>query len=196
MPSVPTTALLDFLHLLGALKHLPRTGWRLHGIRESESVADHAFRVAVAAMLLADALNERGYALDTGRALRLALLHEIPEALLGDIPSPALEHLSEEIKARAELSATKALLLPLNGLGERYLAFWREFESGQSLESQVVRLADKLEMLLQAWEYERAGAKGLDAFWKNAEGLSNLEFFSFAEELFATLSRRRSSPKE
>lgn len=196
MPNVSATALLDFLHLLEALKHLPRTGWRLRGIREGESVADHAFRMAVTAMLLADALNECGYALNVERVLRLALLHEIPEALLGDIPFPALEHLSEETKVRAESSATETLLSPLNGLGENYLALWREFRDGQSLESQVVRLADKLEMLLQAREYERTGARGLDAFWKNTESLSDFEFFPFVKELFETLRQRRSSPKE
>jgi len=189
--SLPSaTALLDILDSLETLKNLPRAGWRLRGIRNGESVADHVFRAAFTAMLLADALNEQGYTLDTERVLRLALLHEIGEALIGDIPSVALPYLSEETKARAESRATEHLLAPLNALGERYLSLWREYESRESLESRVVRLADKIEMLLQAWEYERAGCRGLDSFWTNVWNTHDFDAFPFAKELLADLRKR------
>lgn len=188
---VPTAAaLLDLLHSLETLKNLPRAGWRLRGIRDGESVADHAFRTAFAAMLLADALNERGYALDTERVVRLALLHELAETCIGDIPYPALKHLPENAKTRAESDATVFLLSPLNAVGERYIALWREFESRESPESRVVRIADKLEMLLQAWEYERAGARGLDAFWTNAGNTCDFDAFPLVNELLADLRER------
>lgn len=184
------TSLVDLLHSLETLKNLPRTGWRLRGIRDGESVADHAFRTAFAAMLLADALNERGYALDTERVMRMALLHEVAESCIGDIPYPALKHLSEETKAHAESDAAAFLLSPLNAVGERYIALWREFENRESPESRVVRVADKIEMLLQAWEYERAGARGLDAFWSNAWNTQDFDAFPLMQELLEDLRTR------
>ena len=37
---------LPFLHLIQALKHLPRTGW-LRTVENPESVASHSFRLAL-----------------------------------------------------------------------------------------------------------------------------------------------------
>jgi 5'-deoxynucleotidase YfbR-like HD superfamily hydrolase len=42
---------LSFLHAIGELKHLARTGW-LRNIPNPESVAAHSFRVAIMAMLV------------------------------------------------------------------------------------------------------------------------------------------------
>ncbi len=64
--------------LAGILKHLPRACWLAAGIKEPESVADHVFRTAIIADLLA---QEEGA--DPEEEVVLAVLHHIPEAIVG-----------------------------------------------------------------------------------------------------------------
>jgi len=188
--AVEASSLIDFLDTLETLKNLPRTGWRLRGIRDGESIADHCHRTTTAAMILADALVERGATLDVERVMRIAILHEVAEARVGDIPYPAQRYLPENAKDEAEAAAARDLLEPLGALGDRYYDLWDEFEQRATPESLVVRVADKLEMLVQAWEYERAGASDLDNFWKNAWNTRDFDAFPLAGELIDELRRR------
>jgi putative hydrolases of HD superfamily len=187
---VDASSLIDFLDALETLKNLPRTGWRMRGIRDCESIADHCHRTTTTAMVLADALVERGVTLDVERVMRIAILHEIAESRVGDMPFPAFAYLPDGAKAEAESSAARDLLAPLGELGDRYYSVWDEFEQRETLESRVVRVADKLEMLVQAWEYERAGATNLDNFWQNVWNVRDFDAFPLAGELMDELRRR------
>ena len=80
--------ILDTLITLDPMMDLPRTGWRLRGITPCESIADHSYFVAVTVMLMVDALRAEGVEVDGERALRLALVHDAPEAKTGDVPMP------------------------------------------------------------------------------------------------------------
>ena len=73
------------------LKRLPRTGWLLRGVPDAESIADHSFGTAFVVLALADVLNASGTLpapLDAGKALAIAVLHDLPEARLTDLPGP------------------------------------------------------------------------------------------------------------
>ncbi len=48
-----TDGLIDFIAEAGKLKRIPRTGWVESGVPDPESVADHSFRVALIALVLA-----------------------------------------------------------------------------------------------------------------------------------------------
>lgn len=80
--------ILDTLVGLDPMAELPRTGWLLRGIRPCESIADHSYAVALTVMLLVDALRDEGVDVDGERALRMALVHDTPEAKTGDILMP------------------------------------------------------------------------------------------------------------
>src|SRR5262245_57028480 len=79
--------LARFLHRAGRLKATPRTGWIDRGVPvgEAESVADHSFRVALLAWLAAHLAAADDPALDVDRVLALALIHDLAEALTGDL---------------------------------------------------------------------------------------------------------------
>ena len=65
------------------LKRLPRTGWLFRGVPAAESIADHSFGTAFVVLALADVLNASGTLptpLDAGKALAIAVLHDLPEA--------------------------------------------------------------------------------------------------------------------
>ena len=170
---------------LAALKRLPRTGWLQRGVAPAESVADHTFGVALLALLLGDAAP----GVDRGRLLALALLHDLAEALLGDIPAAARRHLGAAAKHGAERGAMAEILDGLPGRDE-HLALWEEYAAGQSREARLVKGLDRLEMLAQALAYERAGSRALAEFWQGAdEGWD--EEFPALREIVRYLAGRR-----
>ena len=68
MKSVPTAAtVIDTLTFLDRLACLPRTGWLLRGVTDVESIAEHAYGVAVVAGALVDDLRARGVSVDGER---------------------------------------------------------------------------------------------------------------------------------
>jgi putative hydrolase of HD superfamily len=157
-------ALLRFFHLAGRLKDTPRAGWALRGIASPESVAEHSYRVALMALVLAPGA---GAPLDVSRCVALALVHDLAEALVGDITP--YDGVSGDEKRRREEEAMRHLA-ELAG-DDRLLALWREYDAAESAEARFVKELDKLETVVQAAEYEQRGdapAEALDEFWENA----------------------------
>lgn len=163
----------------GTLKRIPRMGWRMRGIIPCESVADHSFRVVYIAMLLADALAATGVKVDASRAIRLAIVHELPEALLTDLAKDPVDLLGKKAKFAAEAAAMERITAGL-AAGAAYRAQWHEFEEEKTLEAKIVRMADRLDMMVQARDYGKVGWGNLDDFWNNANNFSDLGVPLFA----------------
>jgi len=187
-------ALLGLLLETASLKRVPRAGWFQRGVAHVESVAEHSFGTAFVAMALADLVNsetdrapDRG-ALDLEKVLAMALLHDLAEVRLTDLPVSAVKLFPEEAKSRAEARAISDLLEPLPGAA-RWQALWQEFEDRASPEGRLVRDADKLEMMVQCLRYEQAGSRGLDEYWASMDGRA--WHYSVAGELYARLRAMR-----
>lgn len=181
-------ALLALYSQVATLKLLPRTGWLQRGVAAAESVAEHTFGVAALALLVGDAID----GLDRAKLLTLALLHDMAEALLSDLPASARRLIGAEHKHQAERRAMEELFA--RGLGfKHYAELWAEYTSGASAEARLIKELDRIEMLTQALAYERAGNRGLGEFWRGAdEGWSD-EFplvRAMAEQLVALHHRR------
>lgn len=144
--------LIDFIAAAGKLKKLSRTGWLECGVPDSESVADHSFRVALISLVLADMKG-----LDALRAVRMALLHDLAEAETGDL-TPTQKHTDPWGFKHAEDAAMERLLekLPRDIQGT-FRSAWREFSGTLTDEARLVMDADKLEMVIQASEYQKEG---------------------------------------
>jgi len=155
--------LIKFLEITGVLKRTPRAGWVDVGVYQPESVADHTFRTGFLCMLYADM-----EALDPLKLLRMALLHDLPEAVIGDLTP---QQKTEETKEKEETAISHILRLLPKKQRERYLAVWDEYQEGKTREAKAVRQLEKIEMALQAKEYEKLGSAGksLDRFIKSAE---------------------------
>jgi len=124
-----------------ALKNISRTGWMQHGLRIAESVAEHSFESALLALDLASAAG-----MNAERAAVLALVHDVPEAIMGDMPkwsSERVRRIDEE--AMGEIKSDK--------IGELF----REFEEGRSNEAKIARLCDLLATNIQARRYMKQG---------------------------------------
>ena len=156
------SGLLRFLRDVGRLKKTPRTGWIEAGIARPESVADHSFRTAVMSMVLADM-----HGLDAEKAMRMALLHDLPESITGDL-TPRQKASRGAALRREEEEAVDEMLSNLPGsLSEKYRSIWAEYREGLSPEARAVIESDRTEMLIQVLEYEDDGADAsrLRHFW-------------------------------
>jgi len=178
--------LLEMILECNELKAIPRMGWRVRGVRNGESVAEHSYAVALLAMLLADRMDIE---INREKLLKIALLHDLPEHMLGDIHAPAGSILGEDVKESAELRILTGLFRGIEN-GREYVTLWREFADRSSVEGRLVRAVDKLEMFTQAYLYECAGNRMLDDFW-GWDG--NVRDFDFEEvqELYDELVRLR-----
>ncbi len=146
------------------LKDVARAGWLRVGVGAPESVAAHAWGVA----WLVLALCPPG--VDRGRALAIAVLHDLAEVRVGDL-TPHDPVPREEKRAR-EAAAMEDLLRPLPNAAE-LLALWDEYESGSTPEGRLVKACDRLDMALQARRY--AEGEGADPRGFLASALAGLE---------------------
>lgn len=182
--STRAEALLQTLIALDPLADLPRTGWLLRGVRPCESIAEHSYGVALVTLLLVEALRAEGQAVDGEKALRLALLHDAPEAATGDLPlprkSPALKAALAEQEAAFVAETLPAALA----------ADWAEGEARQSLEARLVKVADRIHLLTKALIYARQGRGQLDEFWAREDSFGD-EGLAVAREVFAALRAAR-----
>ncbi|HVS03377.1 MAG TPA: HD domain-containing protein [Thermoanaerobaculia bacterium] len=164
---------------------MPRSGWMLRGVPDPESVSEHNFHLQV----LVWALGPEVPGLDVLRALELALIHDLAEVRVGDLPRTAARYLPAGAKHRAEGEALGELLAPL---GPRVDALYEEYRAGASRESRFVGACDKLQLMLKAAHYERWGAAGLVEFWEHPDNFPDEEFAP-VRRVFEELRARRDS---
>ncbi|HLH71944.1 MAG TPA: HD domain-containing protein [Chloroflexota bacterium] len=157
---VPFQTLMPILEAAGALKNLRRSGWRRVGLPNGESVADHSYRLSIMATLIAPRLG-----LNAEKAVRLALFHDLPEARAGDV-TPA-EGVSPNVKHAREAVALSEIVANAPN-GSVIYDWWREYVCQATPEARLIHQLDKLEMALQALEYEREEGVDLEEFWQSA----------------------------
>ncbi|XP_004542066.2 5'-deoxynucleotidase HDDC2 [Maylandia zebra] len=157
--------MLQFMKLIGQLKRVPRTGWVYRNVKKPESVSDHMYRMAMMSLTITDPTVDRD------RCIKLALVHDMAECIVGDI-APS-DNISKAEKHRREEEAMKQLtsLLP-EALRQEIYTLWEEYETQSSAEARLVKQFDQLEMILQAHEYEELeGTPGrLQEFFDSTAG--------------------------
>lgn len=178
-----------FLTLLlhgNQLKRTARTGWGQRGVAAPENVAAHSYGVVFAALLLAESVAEP---LDLAAVLAMAALHDLPEGLTTDIPTPAWRFLPDGAKAAAELQAMEQIVDGAPS-ASRLMAWWEQLRKNETPEARLVHDADKLDTYLQAYVYERqTGNRQLVEFWARPHRF----YYSQAQALYDLLGELRSS---
>jgi len=140
--------LLEVLRNAERLKTVTRSAFTSTG--EVESVAEHTWRLALMATMLAPQFPE----VDGARLVRMCLIHDLGEAIGGDVPAPeqARRRASgvEEGKATAERRDLLTLLQPLpQALRDEITGLWDEYEAAQTPTAKLAKALDKLETILQ-----------------------------------------------
>lgn len=130
------------------LKELLRTGWvEKLAIENTESVASHTLLMIVIVMFLA---NKYTFSCEKKlKLIQMALIHDIAESEVGDITP---ESMSAIRKKQIENKAFKSILkqLPRTKMRKEISDIWKEYNENKSIDSELIHLIDKLEMLLQS----------------------------------------------
>ena len=154
----------DFLKTAAELKAVPRQGWiNKLGLKDPESVADHCYSMAVMAMVFSDLKK-----LDTEKMIKMTLLHDLAEAITGDLTP---DDMTKSKKEKLENRAMKKILANLpKSLGAKYEKIWLEYQKNHTKEARLLHQIDKLEMALQAKSYnKRFTKKQLAPFFDSAK---------------------------
>ncbi|MEO0145133.1 MAG: HD family hydrolase [candidate division WOR-3 bacterium] len=153
--------ILEFIEEVERLKFIPRSGWLYYGIKQPESVAEHSFMVTFLSLIIGLFLIKKGKSVDLKKLLIMSLIHELGEIKIGDIHLVAKSYLGFDIVDNAEKKAAFDLLenLKLDELKEIY----EEFLENKSEEAKIVKLCDKLELVIQARIYKKIGYNNVDA---------------------------------
>ena len=137
---------------LEAASALARTGWMLRGVPHqlAESVAEHSFWAAVIALELSSIARSLGIDVSPERVASIALVHDLAEALMGDIAK--VSGISDAVKEEAERKAID--MLPLSSVARGLML---EFMERRSVEARLAKAAEELATLLRARSYMRVG---------------------------------------
>jgi len=135
-------SLIAFLQSAEALKDTLRSGRTANG--RQESTAEHSWRLCLFVMLFERELPD----IDHHRLLKLCILHDLGEAISGDIPAP--EQHAEDGRRDRERADFTALCSPLPAdLREEFLSLYDEYADCRSREAALAKGFDKLETMLQ-----------------------------------------------
>jgi putative hydrolase of HD superfamily len=145
------------------LKRTVRTGWIQRGISQQESVAAHSYGVTFIALVMADVIPE---SFDLESVLAMGIVHDLPEGLTSDIPTPAWGFMPSGTKLSVEAEAMGVIAGDLQA-GRGLVTFWAALQENESAEARLIHDCDKLDMFLQAYMYEQqTGTKQLAEFWE------------------------------
>lgn len=143
---------MSLIQGLMEIKVRPRSGWSRHRIDNVESVADHMYGCVMIAYLL---LNDAE--VKTHEVARLLFVHDLAEALTGDIIAEAKRKedldLERATMRQIGLYGTYGQLPDTRWIDESFM----EFSAGTTREARLARDIDKLENLLQAYVYFKSG---------------------------------------
>jgi 5'-deoxynucleotidase len=158
-------SLYTFWQYAAALKREPRKGWQKSVEGRVESVSDHSYAVALLALYEGE---RRRY--DLGKILKLALIHDLEEAIIGDLTPRDKAHQGATKVQRDRERAITELLSKLPAKSRpAYLKLWTDLRERRSKESRLVHQLDKVEMAFQAKEYgKRTGQRKMRDFYDSA----------------------------
>ncbi|TNC11333.1 HD domain-containing protein [Methylobacterium terricola] len=132
---------LAFLRRAEALKSTLRSGHAASG--RPESTAEHSWRLCLMAMVLGGGVA----GVDVLKLLKMCLVHDLGEAVGGDIPANDPRSADKAAQERRDLLAITVPLPPARR--DEILSLWEEYEAGTSPEAVLAKAFDKLETILQ-----------------------------------------------
>lgn len=163
---------------------MKRTGWVLRDVKDCESISGHMYRMSMMTFLLEK--NPENENLDRVKCMEMALVHDLAEAVVGDLTPYC--GVSREDKHKQELTAMKDIA-KLTHLGsDKLMELFYEYEGGKTAEAKFVKDLDRLDMIMQAFEYEKRddSPNKLQEFFDSTEGKFQHSFIkNIVKEIYA-----------
>lgn len=167
--------LVNFYKTVRKLKDIKRSGWVERGVKESESVSDHCFMVAILCLII----PKDG--VDKNRAIKMALVHDLAESETGDVMERG--HFTGELPAdwekqimaktekdeREKKEMEKIISNLPEDMSKEIFDLWKEYEERKTKEASFVKDIDVLERVFQALDYhsKQNYENPLEVFWDN-----------------------------
>ena len=135
---------LRFFMEADRLKGVERRNWLSDGSRR-ENTAEHSWHLGIAAMVFAAHSTEP---VDVGRAVCMALVHDIVEIDAGDTFAYDTSEAAATKRAREEAAADRLFGLLPPALGAHFRELWEEYEAGETPEARYVMAVDRVAPML------------------------------------------------
>lgn len=165
---------IKFLNVIEPLKCNTRHSWTSSG--RQESVAEHSWRLAVMAMLCADEYPQ----LDIDKVIKMCLIHDLGEAITGDIP--AFEK-TEQDEGEEDLAVRRILSCLPKSTGCELLALFDEMNAKQTPEARLFKALDNLEALISHNEADLKTWLPDEYHLNLSYGTENCEWSEWTQEL-------------
>lgn len=135
---------IDFLVEIDKLKHVFRKTKLFDGSR-FENDAEHAWHLALMAMVLSEHANEK---VNVAKVIKMVLIHDIVEIDAGDVI--VYDQQNRTLAQAKERAAAERIfgLLPSDQKQE-FMALWQEFEAQETPEAKFAAAIDRFEPILQ-----------------------------------------------
>lgn len=169
------TDILNFVFELGQLRRIKHEGWRVIGIEDPESVAEHTLRAAQIGFILAKLENYP----NPEQVCTMVVFHDIGETRVGDIHKLAKRYITVD-----EAKATQEQLEPLDELSDQIFDLWNQVENQTTFAGIIAKDADLLEQAVMAKEYLE---KGYVAAQRWIDNVGNALKTDSAKQLLGTL---------
>jgi len=186
----PQNALAFFLTTIQS-KQIDRAGWKIMDIHRPESIAAHSFQLCVMAMIFADHLG-----VNRDKLMKMAVTHGIGKIFTEDLVwshGNIIDIQKRREKETIETNGIEAIFTKL-GNPKEYRAIFEEMNQRKSVESYIFWQLDRLEMAVQALQYELQSGKHLEEFFFNTDLRLTQPFL---REIFAcVLAMRPKNTKE
>lgn len=171
----------DFFREIDKEKFIKRQTYLTDGVRK-ENDAEHAWHMAIMAILLSEYSNEK---IDVLKTVTMLLIHDLVEIDAGD--TYAYDEEGKKTKrAREEAAADRIFGLLPEDQGKKLRELWEEFEAGQTAEAKFAHGMDHIQPLMlnaatdgkswtehgirlsQVLRRNQNTAKGSEALWEYA----------------------------
>ena len=168
------TELLDILRVAEKLKCNTRHCYTSTG--RHESVAEHSWRIALMAMLIAPEFPEA----DMNKVIRMCLIHDLGEAFTGDIP--AFDKTEADTHKEEALFDAWVKTLPEDAR-EEFTALLTEMNALETQEAKIYKALDKVEALIQHNESDLSTWLPLEYDLQLRYGVENTQFSPWFQAL-------------
>jgi len=162
-------------------KELPRQGFIAMGFKrnEADSVAAHSFSTALLSYFLAKQLQKEGTKIDPEKVLKMGLVHDIGETIVGDVGT-FVKGMAGGVFKNIEEEGVKALVGDLD-FKDEIINLVSEYNGRKSLEARIVKVADNLDALAQAKGVP--GAKDALKYFKQVTHITKFDWHKIAVDL-------------
>lgn len=179
-----------FDHFLNrSISHVVR--FNGHPQQFPESLSEHSFYVAYFAMIIGELLKKHKEDIDEAKILKMALIHDMEETISGDILSP-FKHYNEEILQAIGKVNQETIKIVFKDLPEemnnKMIGLWVEESEQETVEAQIIKVADKLSLISKCYEEANMGNKAFEIIYNRELGklkeLDYLWWLKIKEEIF------------